>query len=56
MSKLALEPTRPPIQRVPGSFPGVKRLVVGVMLNTQLHLAPTLRVTGDIQLPPYTSS
>jgi hypothetical protein len=52
MSKLALEPTRSPIQWVPGSFPGVNRMVVGVMLNTHLHLAPRLRMIGGIQILP----
>jgi len=39
-------------QWVPGSFPGVKRMVVGVMLNTHLHLAPKLRMIGGIQILP----
>jgi hypothetical protein len=46
---MALGPTQPPIQWVPGALSlGVKR--PGVMLTTHLHLVPRSRVCGAI--PP----
>jgi hypothetical protein len=44
-SRLALEPTQPPVQWVPGVLsPGVKR-GRGVMLTTHTHLVPRLRMS-----------
>jgi hypothetical protein len=45
LSKLTLEPTQPPIQKVPVLFPlRVKRL--GIDLTAYLHLGPRLRING----------
>ena len=53
-SRPDLGPTQPPVQCVPGDFPGVKRL--GVKLSTDLHLAPRLRMNGFLlPLPLYGS-
>jgi hypothetical protein len=50
-SRPAMRPTHPPVQRVPGVLsPGVKR-GRGVMLTTNPHLVPRLRMSRS-----YTSS
>jgi hypothetical protein len=51
----ALEPTQPPIQWVPRYFPRVYS-GRGVNLTTHLHLAPRLRMHGDIPPIPHTLS
>jgi hypothetical protein len=43
-------PVQPPIQQVPGSFPGVMR--PGPKVTTHLHLLPKLRMSGDVPLRP----
>ena len=51
MSRLALRPTQPPIQWVPGSLQG--RIGRGVKL-TQLRLVSRLRINGAVPpLPPH---
>jgi hypothetical protein len=46
-SRLALEPTRPPIQCETGA------LSLGVKLTTHLHLVSRSRMCGAIQFPQY---
>jgi hypothetical protein len=51
-SRLALGPTQPPIQWVPGVlYPGVK-CGRGVMLTTHPHLVPRLRMSRSYTSPP----
>ena len=50
ISRQFLWSIQPPIQRVPGFFPGVKRLEC--VVTTQLYLVRTLRMNGAI--PPLT--
>jgi len=47
MSTTALGPTTPPIQSLPGFFPGGK---VGVNLTTHHHLVSMLRMGGIMLL------
>jgi hypothetical protein len=52
VSRPALGPTQPPVQRVPGVLsPGLKR-GRGVTLTTHLHLVPRSRMSRSYTPPP----